>query len=347
MELTEADWFSRVWTFQELVLSRELFVTLQSCVSWRMLKPLLHCDEGFEKDQPGLNHRSRDNYTAARLVRFLKFAERHHASLRYFVGGSEEYQYLHLSGISAMRHATVPKDHVFAILGLLDAATQSLIQVDYSKTDAQVFREFLELALKTSCAARILPRLWEAFATVPIITTDLPSWCLDFQNETDARLGVWVVNRAFSEAIKRAFADAAHLRVSPEDGRIFLKVLEVDVVSTQCAGECPEWSPGDYSISGAIPLMVWIKCVYDDILSDSGGHPSAVEMRLESFLGMLDGCGEWRHVALRFLITASLLPAEDFTLCKLVSHVKHGLHATHELRREILENINTDPEHKG
>jgi hypothetical protein len=93
--------------------------------------------------------------------------------------------------------------------------------------------------------------------------------------------------------------------------------------------------------------MVWIKCVYDDILSDSGGHPSAVEMRPESFLGMLDGCGEWRHVALRFLMTASLLPAEDFTLCKLVSHVKHGLHATHELRREILENINTDPEHKA
>ena len=342
MKLTDSDWFSRVWTFQELVLSRKLFVTLQTSVPWEILRSLLQCVVEFPPNHP--QHQNW-NWTPAGLVRYGNFAEKHHTALRYHAGLPEPNRYLRLLAITAQRRATVPKDHVFAILGLLDAATQSLIEVDYSKTDAQVFREFLELALKIPDASQMLPKLWENFAQVPITTPGLPSWCLDLNNKTDARLGVWIFRATFSKAIECALTDAAHLRVSPEDGLIFLKVLELDVVSTQCADPCPDWPIGESSLSGAILLMAWIKCVYDDILSDSGDHLPALEVRLKDFFKIADQIREYA-MALHFLVPASLLPAEGLTLCKIVSHVRQGLHATHELGEEILEYINNDPGHK-
>lgn len=69
-------------------------------------------------------------------------------------------------------------------------------------------------------------------------------------------------------------------------------------------------------------------------------------MRLKDLFKLADGIHEYA-MALHFLIAASLLPAGGLTLCKLVSHVRQGLHATHELRQEILEYINNDPGHKS
>jgi hypothetical protein len=45
--------------------------------------------------------------------------------------------------ITARRRAKVPKDRVFAVLALMGDETQNLVDVDYSKSDAQVFQGIL------------------------------------------------------------------------------------------------------------------------------------------------------------------------------------------------------------
>jgi len=330
MELLEGDWFSRVWTFQELALSRQLYVTLPKTVPWSALEVLFQYIIHLDYDEAGAY------YTAMGKIRFHNFVTKRDGSWYYTAGGSETQLPLTqlLFVITSQRHATVPKDHVFAILGLMDASIRDLVEVDYSKTDAQVFREFLELALKTSNAAQMLPRLWEEFAYVPMITPGLPSWCLDLNNETSAQLGAWVGKPRFSEVIECNFGDAAHLRVSPEDVSIFLRVLELDVVSSPGRVPCPTWTDSRHlwkETPGALldtDMLGWIKCLYDTVYT-AGDCFVVVELRLRVFLQSVVRLNDDDMVVLAFLMAASLLPAKGLRLSKVVSYVRQEFHASH------------------
>jgi hypothetical protein len=216
VQLFENDWFTRVWTYQELMLSRNVFVTLHTTVPWQMLQ---HWPENIIS----LHANNKSNTTMSKEAKwFYDYVIKRyyqHRSLRKLRADPDSIWKLLL--VTAQRRARVPKDHVFAILALLEDETQSLVDVDYSKTDAQVFQGIFELALKTKTAAQTLPSVWKVLSWVPTTTFGLPSWMPELNNDTDARVGQQG-SRMLSKAVVDAFWDAAQLRVSHENGVIFL-----------------------------------------------------------------------------------------------------------------------------
>jgi hypothetical protein len=227
MELFETEWFSRVWTFQEQALSRKMIVTLPASLPWVLLETLLQCIRKLNINEVD------DLRTATTATRHTDFLITRSMSLYQY---NRRLDICSLLAITAQRRAAVPKDDVFALIGLLDADMQSLVEVDYSKDDAKVFQGFLELKIKGKPAAWLLPALWEHFAWVPTTTPGLPSWCLDLNNETNAKIDWVTCSGLMPRAVSDACLSAAQLRSSPEDGLVFLRVLELDVTCAVVQG---------------------------------------------------------------------------------------------------------------
>ena len=80
------------------------------------------------------------------------------------------------------RQATIAKDCVFGLLGLLDRETRRKIRVDYTRSDAEVFAEAVKLAFSVEDYARLIPRLWDRYEMTESLIEGLPSWCPDFSN---------------------------------------------------------------------------------------------------------------------------------------------------------------------
>lgn len=254
---------------------------------------------------------------------------------------------------SAQRRAKVPKDHVFAVLGLMDADTQKLVDVDHSKTDAQVFQEIVLIAMKTSTAAQKLPALWESMSWVPTITPGLPSWVPDLSNETNAPVGDAdrLILSGLSKAVSYAFFDAAQLRLSPENGLISLQALEMDTVSIPCGDACPVYTLNRVSdlyydavrLSSAATTLFWIRCLCETLSGSEASLPAMA--RLTQYLventTISIGC-------LEFMVgfAKDLQNSEDPNLDSN-SRATLGPRPDHELYRRSLVELSADPATDG
>jgi hypothetical protein len=333
MEFFEADWFSRLWTFQELWLSPDPCVTLHRLLHWNRFAYLPDRIDRLATAPDGWSR-----VTGARHENYLLQSW----SLKFHKHVAITDDLWILLYITAKKRAKVPKDHVFASRGLMDANTQRLVDVDYSKTDAQVFQDTLLLAMRSTTTANKLPKHWELFASVPTPTPGLASWVPDLNNETNAHVGYWCT-LGFSTAVTSAFDDAAHFRVSQENGPLLLNVLEMDVVSIPGGEPLSAHVPTQRAIDG---VLVWIKGLYNTMASGEDDLPAFKE-RLGAFFAIIAGLRKEEMAPLCFLIAASELIEKDLTFNEVVLHVRKGLHTTHELRRGILEITNTGPDHEA
>jgi hypothetical protein len=75
------------------------------------------------------------------------------------------------------RHCSVPKDHIYGILALLDETTRSKIQIDYADSDAVLLTKVMVIALQSH--PQFLPFVWEYFEVNTRDIVGLPSWCPD------------------------------------------------------------------------------------------------------------------------------------------------------------------------
>lgn len=131
-----------------------------------------------------------------------------------------------------MRLSTCMKlrDHVFAILGLLDAEIRDQIAIDYSLTTAQIFTNVLEVASRLEDGVLQLPLLWEALSNIPAKTPDLPSWCPDFANEARVWRRPVTTGKSLSDTVSVAYNHLAGLRTAPLEGGIHVKVIALDCI---------------------------------------------------------------------------------------------------------------------
>lgn len=326
IEVFESDWFSRLWTFQEFVLSSELLVTLPECVTWHALEWL---QRKARELKPELSGTDRD--TRRRYHHFLLKSDVRSLSLLKLRAHADTVAVLVM--VTAQRRAKVPKDHVFAVLGLTTPDTQALIEVDYSKTDAEVFQEFVEVALRTTMnAAQNLVWMWDWYAWVPNKTPGLPSWCPDLNNDTDAPI-IW---RAAPYSIRDAsetLLDIARLRVQAESGLVFLNVLEVDVVSTLGGGACPAWDfvdkpvPAEESLAVAVAseneTLLWFEGVHNALLCGEHDTPALI-LRLRLFLKVFARLEVEQVEDVMSLMAAAQLLTKDLTLDDALLRVRQG-----------------------
>jgi hypothetical protein len=327
MELFESEWFSRLWTFQELWLSRSPYVTLQALVPWDTLSLMLESDCIHN-----LSTAYDDRSTLVSSGHLESFANQS-MSLHYHTRAGITDDCWTLLAITATKRAKLPKDHVFAILGLMDADTQRLIDVGYSKTDAQVFQDTLQFAMRSNAAARRLPNHWEIFALVPTTTPGLPSWVPDLNNKKNASIP-YSFRLVFSKAASYAFDDAAQLRVSPENGLIFLTVLEVAVVSIP-GGE--PFRAHDWSRQTLTEVLVWIKGLYNKMTSCEDDLP-ALKGRLRDFFASIAELCQEEIAALSFLMEASQLLG-DLEFDEVVLREEQSIESLYLLTRRLWARI--------
>lgn len=62
--------------------------------------------------------------------------------------------------------ATVAKDYIYGLIGLMDGVTRAQLSVDYSASDASVFAQAVRVACSQNNGASTLPAIWEFYREV-------------------------------------------------------------------------------------------------------------------------------------------------------------------------------------
>lgn len=185
--------------------------------------------------------------------------------------------------------------------------------------------------MQTATAAQLLPQLWEFLARVPTTTPGFPSWAPDFNNNTDSVIGK-IICHAFDKDVLEAFRDAARLRSSPESGVIFLKVLELEVVTIPGVKACPasDAKPSDLEVA---ETLSWFKCVHETLFS-SGDGPFTVMLR--ELFSSTNNVDEKPEYYLNILMLASQLFVEDIALDDAILRVAQEMNSESD-RKPVVE----------
>ncbi|KAK5698661.1 hypothetical protein LTR97_006308 [Elasticomyces elasticus] len=222
-KLMDRDWFSRVWTYQEIKLARnatvlcgEEYANWQAIQSWRV-----QCFARFRS--VGV-----PPWIFAAFVRY-HFPMLHGsaqsqkpATARTSVGTQSLPSLLLQMGA---RRACDKRDYVFGCLALLDRKISSAISVDYEISPSTVYKSAMRLACSLSGGVDFWCHVVEVFAesTSSGSTSDLPSWCPDLSRMAQHILG-WpfqppeplsdVVRRAVNPMKSLAFVSCDKVRVA-------------------------------------------------------------------------------------------------------------------------------------
>lgn len=169
-------WYRRVWTMQELVLSKNAVVLCPKGVFpydaleayLRVLVPTLRSKAILD--------------IAGRIGRGLSFDSIAAVTNAATVGLQVRCPLLFLLRQVARRNATVKSDYIYALLGIADLEKVSNIRIDYQQQPSAVFKTALKVALMDPDDAEELPLFWEFFEITLKATPNLPSWCPDLSN---------------------------------------------------------------------------------------------------------------------------------------------------------------------
>jgi len=184
-------WFSRVWTFQEIVLARTpVLICGSSSMKWDMLEAfflgLMIYPEGPNNED--LRLRGADIYlreiTKARLLQHHKDANHPEITqvrllkhLNQDSNYSEDTQILLLPLLDSLRNrqSSDPRDKVFAALNIAQDIKSSRLSVDYNKSLADVYIMTAHYLLRTKRKLSFLSMVEKKDKP------DLISWVPDFR----------------------------------------------------------------------------------------------------------------------------------------------------------------------
>ena len=181
MRFAGRSWFSRVWTFQEIVLSKsaELFCGSRH-VRW----------EYFQH-----THRDLARFLTQGLLCSTDLLTKCFGSMRSFLMAiqncdmvlqtriadwSSDQQFVDLLSRMLSRNAKDPRDQVYGFLGLLDDDMRAAIPVDYNLSHKAVFQKAFKFACNLESGNNFWPLHMEDSERIsPIRIQDSPSWCPD------------------------------------------------------------------------------------------------------------------------------------------------------------------------
>ncbi|KAL8872126.1 MAG: hypothetical protein Q9174_002186 [Haloplaca sp. 1 TL-2023] len=245
----ERSWFRRAWTFQEVLLAREIQMYCGSTeIEWNNLEKLLSFLETSEWDMrlSRFKHTEKIQQVPGRMIRTTMWFRDHIAQ-----GGPEEQSYqTYLEQISSgdtpndrmmgyldhllysmrCRRATDSRDFLNALYGLTAriskdiGVTNPLVAPDYDKDVVPVFAENCKAILTNSKSLLLLSNVEDRADD----TSALPSWCPDWTRD-------WHLGLPRSTASAALF-DASHglaprLCDSSALERLTLEALHFDDIS--------------------------------------------------------------------------------------------------------------------
>jgi hypothetical protein len=198
-QLYSSPWFTRMWIVQEVALAENMFLHFgENILEWHDFERLcvliwLYVESGHPHD--GTTWQTFITYCwpivqAKHDVRDAERKKPEHALDTWFK---------HLA-IFGARKCSDPRDHIYALLGLLPAKTGIEIIPDYTKEPAEVYTQAADIALRRAvlqnlCSAGIWRRTTYIEHGSTCKKDYLPSWVPDYNSYTsDEFLPPWLSN---------------------------------------------------------------------------------------------------------------------------------------------------------
>ncbi|KAM0690748.1 hypothetical protein Q7P36_009517 [Cladosporium allicinum] len=249
IQVFEHEWFSRGWTFQELQIGRTTaghvnFSLGNRWIDWMSVRTLrsIAALAVYSFGSQGLSPEelvSRNRLFARSPQQELEWFRPLHGRDGLEAGLITRIDLFKMLRISARRRATVKKDHVYGLLGLMAPELRERFSIDYSASDAEVFVRALKAGMRVVEGRTdfVLPELWEQLARISPTTVGLPSWCPDLSNgrhSSTAPLGVRSLSRSFREA----YLTFAHFEFLDED-LLRLRLVPLGIIARSVHTSCP------------------------------------------------------------------------------------------------------------
>ncbi|PQE21359.1 Heterokaryon incompatibility 6 OR allele protein [Rutstroemia sp. NJR-2017a BBW] len=187
--LVEKEWFTRLWTVQELVLATQdpLIGCGFAWTTWSKLLKLWQKVALKEFSKMGMvimdtEKRSADNQGELLGVRpnCLKFDLLN--NLRTSVGNSRGEELKDLLLNTVLANATEPKDRIYGLLGMMHNEDRLFFTVDYGRTLGVVYAEAIAHIFRKGTGPYLLSGMELAGKSLP--DSSLPSWIPAFGSKT-------------------------------------------------------------------------------------------------------------------------------------------------------------------
>ena len=164
-DLMSRSWWRRMWTFQEFVVANKALQV--GCgsewISWDRFSAAVYGDEIWG-ERMWFQVRDQEEYS------FLKLRHARQNLLERGVTRSLE----ELIDATIMREASDPRDKVFALAGIVDAAAAQDIQPNYQLNKSLVFQKATLGLIRERNKLDIIGKYTGK------VCTSLPTWCIDF-----------------------------------------------------------------------------------------------------------------------------------------------------------------------
>ncbi|KAI9658340.1 MAG: hypothetical protein M1821_002473 [Bathelium mastoideum] len=186
--LCSRKWFSRVWTYQEILLSKQAVVLCGfEAVEWQLVmdarRQILdyHCADDLYRLKTSIM--SRFDMARFSLDSYSSFGK------GSWYGQIEQVGLAQLLMYTKYLEATDERDHIYGLFGLLKHSVRGLITVDYNLQPSRVFTRATVVACQIPNGMENWCRLLERYASAPKKIAGLPSWCPDYSTGNDFTYG--------------------------------------------------------------------------------------------------------------------------------------------------------------
>ncbi|EEU36361.1 uncharacterized protein NECHADRAFT_86908 [Fusarium vanettenii 77-13-4] len=228
-DLLSRTWFERMWTLQELLLANHATVMCGTqSMSWDALCQALELIEAsFPLSSKGTRNFVNCFYACSDFKEMLENIENSEAD----DGAKVLSRMVHHSRI---RHATNPKDKIFALYGLSQKLKKPMPQPDYTQSIAEIYTKATVAIMQQDNSLWPLENLWSENRR-----GDLPSWVPDWSedsrwsddlNQDFGHIPLDYADRDIPSHWDGPTEPTAAIKISPDYNKLTLSGREIGVV---------------------------------------------------------------------------------------------------------------------
>ena len=207
-------WFSRMWTFQEVVRSeRHMIWCGEFYMSWHLLQ---NACQGMEK--AGFDQ-------IAQIQQNVTYVETQ--SRRFLAGSTSSLRSLLEN--NRMRTATEPRDMIYALRGVIDPQLAKSIDVDYGSALGVVYAKAAKMGIESEQALTVLGSV--EYRRTDESRIEMPSWVPDWRFSMSVNVDLSMRRSDQSKFFSASNNEPPRLISNQEERKLVLKGFKVATIA--------------------------------------------------------------------------------------------------------------------